>query len=504
MYKNIIIIGGGIGGLLAGALLSKEGQRVTVVEKNATIGGGLQSYQRFGVTFDTGMHVVGGMHSNGNLYSICRYLGILGKIKIMDVDNDCTDRVYVASEDKHYDIAKGIEGFINSLSAYFPHQRNELRNYVNAMIALTQEMDLFYLRVPKHRMYIQNDDFVMSADEFIAKYISDIRLREILSFQSILYAGEKGVTPAYIHAVISILYIEGPSRFVGGSAHFAEALGDIIREAGGEIMTNSEVVKVNVESKTIVQCVTSAGQVLKGDIYISTIHPSSFLKLIDDGRVFTKAFKNRVESIPNTYSALILNIKLKPNSFVFFNHIGHYYNSYDDMWDIKRDEDRWPNKLLYMTLPVENQSRFATTMNIIAPMEWREVSRWENTTVGHRGDDYIKWKECYAAKVIAQMERVYPNLRNCIENIDISSPLTIRDYYGVKHGALYGYKKDCSNLIYSRIPVKTKLSNLFFTGQNHNLHGLCGVSLTAIETCNMVLESNCLLEKIKEKTCSNE
>ena len=61
MKQKVVIIGAGLGGLFAGASLSKEGFVVTLVEKNAVIGGGLQSFQRFGEHFDTGMHVIGGL-----------------------------------------------------------------------------------------------------------------------------------------------------------------------------------------------------------------------------------------------------------------------------------------------------------------------------------------------------------------------------------------------------------------------------------------------------------
>ena len=59
MNKTAIIIGAGLGGLFTGAILAKEGLRVTVLEKNATAGGGLQTFRRFGEEFDTGMHVIG-------------------------------------------------------------------------------------------------------------------------------------------------------------------------------------------------------------------------------------------------------------------------------------------------------------------------------------------------------------------------------------------------------------------------------------------------------------
>ena len=43
MKQSVVIIGGGLGGLFTGAILAKEGLHVTVLEKNATIGGGLQT-----------------------------------------------------------------------------------------------------------------------------------------------------------------------------------------------------------------------------------------------------------------------------------------------------------------------------------------------------------------------------------------------------------------------------------------------------------------------------
>ncbi|WP_278582202.1 NAD(P)-binding protein, partial [Prevotella denticola] len=80
--KTAVIIGGGLGGLFTGALLSHEGFKVTVLEKNSTAGGGLQNFRRFGMKFDTGMHIIGGMHPGGNIYRICQYLGIADRVQL--------------------------------------------------------------------------------------------------------------------------------------------------------------------------------------------------------------------------------------------------------------------------------------------------------------------------------------------------------------------------------------------------------------------------------------
>ena len=67
MKTTALIIGGGLGGLFAGAILAKEGVGVTILEKNHIIGGGLQSFRRMGLSFDTGMHVLAGMEEGQSI-----------------------------------------------------------------------------------------------------------------------------------------------------------------------------------------------------------------------------------------------------------------------------------------------------------------------------------------------------------------------------------------------------------------------------------------------------
>lgn len=191
---KVIIIGGGLGGLFCGAILAKEGLHVTVLEKNATIGGGLQTFTRFGETFDTGMHVVGGMQPGGNIWRICRFLGIADKVSLREVDEDCTDMLYFSEDRQHYAIAKGKEKFVESLARVFPQERENLKRYVKALFDLTQELDLFYLRPMRNDLYNHSDSFLMAADDFIARYIQDKRLRSVVAWMNPLYGGRGGHT----------------------------------------------------------------------------------------------------------------------------------------------------------------------------------------------------------------------------------------------------------------------------------------------------------------------
>lgn len=499
MNQSVIIIGAGLGGLFTGAILSKEGFKVTIYEKNATIGGGLQTFLRFGEHFDTGMHVIGGLQPGGNIWKICRYLGILEGIKVRDVDEDCTDRLYFSEDKTYYIIGKGRDGFIRSLAKQFPQEKEHLEQYVDAILSISDKVDLFNLRPSQGQMslFTESDDFLMAADAFIAKYIADERLRSVLAYMNPLYGGRAHETPAYIHAIISTLYIKGASRFVGGSGLFADLLANVIRQHGGDVFANDGVEWIEVNDRKVDYVRTKSGKQLTADYYISDIHPCTLLSLMDE-KAFPKSYRERLAMIPNTHSAFSLYIKLKPDTFPYINHSEYYMTKYADVWNFSRTDRPWPLGFLMMTPPNEDQGEYATKILVTAPMPFQMVRQWEHTRVGHRGADYEKWKAERAHELLTQMEEIYPGFSETIEAMNTSSPLTIRDFYGVKEGGICGFAKNCQNMALSQVPVVTKIRNLLLTGQNNNLHGFCGVPLTAINTCETILGLNHVINKINE------
>ena len=493
--KSVIIIGGGLGGLFTGAILAKEGLRVTVLEKNATVGGGLQTFHRFGEAFDTGMHVIGGMQPGGNIRRICQYLGILDQVKLMDVDDNCTDSLYFAEDQKTYHIRKGKQGFVDSLTSYFPEERESLESYVKAIYDMTDHIDLFHLRPSTEQIQMHTEDFLMSAEAFVAKYIKNPKLRSVVAYMNPLYGGRHDETPAFIHAIISTLYINGASRFVGGSDHFAQLLVSVIQQAGGEVIAHDGVEWIEVNDRHVDFVRTRKGKVYRGDKYISAIHPCTLLKLMPE-KAFPKAYRQRLNEIPNAYSAFSVYIKLKPNAFPYINHSEYYMSKYDEIWRFGEPHENWPLGFLFMTPPDDNQGKYATKVLITAPMLFEETAQWNDTMVGHRGADYEKWKEEKAQQLLMRVEEMHPRFRDCIDKMITASPLTIRDFYGVKDGSLCGYSKDYKNMALSQVPVVTKVDNLLLTGQNNNLHGFCGVPLTAINTAEVILGKNFILNQL--------
>lgn len=495
--KTVVVIGGGLGGLFTGAILAKEGLRVTVLEKNATVGGGLQSFHRFGETFDTGMHVIAGMQPGGNIRRICQYLGILDQVNVMDVDDDCTDSLYFAEDQQTYRIGKGKQGFVDSLASYFPEEKEHLEAYVKAIYDMTDHVDLFHLRPSSDQIQMHSEDFLMSAEAFVAKYIKNPKLRSVVAYMNPLYGGRHDETPAFVHAVISTLYINGASRFVGGSEHFAQLLASVIQRAGGEVIAHDGVEWIEVNDRHVDFVKTRKGKLYQADYYISAIHPCALLKLLPE-KAFPKAYRQRLDEIPNSYSAFSAYIKLKPNAFPYINHSEYYMSKYDEIWRFGEPHEKWPLGFLFMTAPDDNQGEYATKVLLTAPMLFEETSKWKDTTVGHRGADYEEWKNEKTRQLLDCVEEFHPHFRECMDKVITASPLTIRDFYGVKDGSMCGYSKDCKNMALSQVPVVTKVDNLLLTGQNNNLHGFCGVPLTAINTAEVILGKNYVLNQLNQ------
>ena len=497
--KTVVVIGGGLGGLVSGALLAKEGYKVTVLEKNAIIGGGLQNFKRQGISFPTGMHVFGGFDEEGQLRKLFSYLGIMDCLSLRAMDEDGYDVVKVIEDGSVYRMPKGKERFINYLGEAFPAEKDNIRAYVEKIYALSEEEDLFYLRERPSQMFMSvSEDAILPYDELMDRYISDPKLKGLLTYTNPLFGGVAGTTPAFMGALLGVLHIGGTYQFVGGSQQMADLLKGIIEDAGGQVLANEEVVNIEVNDHKVKQVITQKGHIYRADGYISDVHPDVLIRLVGE-KAFPVSFKKRLQSIPETYSSFKVYVKFKEKAFPYLNHTCYCISKYDSKFDLKTlSQEEWPHSLMYYTPAVENQGEFAETMVIIGEMPFEWVKPWEDSKVGRRGEAYEQWKQMMSEKTLDFLEKLYPSFRDGIDFVMASSPLTIRDYYGNKEGSNYGFLKDSHNIMLSQMSVYTKVKNLFLTGQNVNIHGLCGVSLTAIQTAEAFVGPNAIVRKINK------
>ena len=91
-----------------------------------------------------------------------------------------------------------------------------------------------------------------------------------------------------------------------------------------------------------------------------------------------------------------------------------------------------------------------------------------------------------------------PNLKEAIEAQYISTPLTYRDYTHTPCGSAFGLRKDCANPLLTFLSPRTPEPNLLLTGQSLMVHGVEGVTMTALITCAEIIGRQRMWEKLIE------
>ena len=107
------------------------------------------------------------------------------------------------------------------------------------------------------------------------------------------------------------------------------------------------------------------------------------------------------------------------------------------------------------------------------------------------------FKKNKTEKLLDVAECQFPGLRKSIQSVYAATPLSYRDYLGTQDGSLYGIVKDYKDPIKTIVAPHTRLPNFYLTGQNLNLHGILGASITALATCTALLGNEDIIEKIK-------
>jgi all-trans-retinol 13,14-reductase len=488
-----------MGGLVCGNLLGKLGLQVCVVEKNKQVGGSLQTFVREKIIFDSGVHYIGGLEKGQNLYQILKYLDVMDKLKLEKLDENAFDKIIIDNDPNEYPFAQGYDNFINRLSAFFPGERKAIERYCDAIRDMCSKFPLYNLTIDGN---LEDKVSVMDigAKEFIESLTENRKLREVLVGNNLLYVAYPS-TPFYIHALIVNSYIESAFKCVNGGSQLARIMVQNIRNHGGEIIRNFEVGKIHAEGDEVKYVETATGRRIYGKQFISNMHPSTTLDRIDAPAI-RSAYRHRIKNLKHTISSFCVHIIFKENSFRYINN-NYYYFKEGQVWTMTDyREEEWPTGYaLFFTHPAKS-NEYADAMTIFSYMKYEEAEPWKNSfntvsAVSDRGEGYTEFKKRKAEKLIHVVEEKFPGLKDCIHAYYTTSPLSYRDYIGTADGSLYGVARDYKDSMKSFISSRTKLPNLFLTGQNLNVHGILGTAISAVLTCVLLTGDRSIVEKIR-------
>jgi phytoene dehydrogenase-like protein len=487
---DILVIGSGLGGLVSALILAKEGLKVCVLEKNNQYGGNLQTFSRDKLIFDTGVHYLGGLSKGQNLNRFFSYLEIMDELELQKMDEDGYDRISFGNEAIEYPHAQGYQNFVEQLSVYFPEEKENLENYCEEIQYVCSQFPRYHV-VGKENY---NEEILhLNTKRFIESVTQDKTLQAVLLGSNFLYAGDSENVPFYVHALTVNSYIQSAYKCVKGGSQISKLLIRKLRQYGAEVHKHSEVSEfIFNENNRLTSVKTKSGKEYAAKKFISNIEIRSTIKLIGEERL-KKSFLNRVLSWQPVSSCFSVYLVLQPHCLPNFNYNIYHYSTQEQVWNAYRyNKGNWPETYMLSSTPSKHNPKFAESLTAISYMDFDEVKQWESTvnTVAdehERGEQYEAFKLEKIEKMLDALEKKIPNLRHAIKKIYTSSPLSYRDYIGSFEGNMYGYMKNSDNPLKTMVSPRTKIDNLFLTGQSVNMHGILGVTIGAFNTCAEIL-----------------
>lgn len=498
MY-DVIIIGSGLGGLASAVILAKEGLKVLVLEKNNQLGGNLQTFSRNKTILDTGVHYIGGLAEGQNLYRYFKYLGIYDGLELSRMDEDGFDVISFDGDPHEYPHAQGYANFMARLLRYFPEEEEALQKYCARLQEVCRLFPLYNLEAEGNY-----DTGILSLNtrDYLDSLTANEKLKAVLAGSSYLYAGIAEKTPFYVHALSVNSYIESAWRVIKGGSQITRQIVRELRKYRVTLLKHREVTEFVFREGEMTGVRTRTGEEFTGKQFISNIDLKATLAMAGH---FRKSFTNRVALLEPVVAAFSLYAVLKPGCIRYENRNFYHLRNEASVWSAQfYTDETWPQSYM-ASMGLKNPGdTYAESMTFMTYMRFEDVKPWAdtvNTVAGKadRGAAYEAFKQDRTERFLKEIEKKFPGIRNCIEAVYTSTPLSYRDYIGGEEGNMYGYVRDSNRPMLNFISPKSQISNLYFTGQSVNMHGILGVTIGAVATCSEILGKKYLLDKINRE-----
>ena len=475
---DAIIIGSGLGGLSCGAYLSKNKWKVVVLEKNNFPGGYASSFKNGHFTFDASLHMLDGVEKGKSMYYFLEKCGIGEKIEYIKLEHFA--RLIFPEHDIRLP-SGNLDALVKILENEFPHEREGIKALFKKMVRVHDDTLKFLksttpmlLQLPIFPIRYRALFPVMrkTTKHLIDKYLHDEKLKAILFANYGFY----GLPPSKLNvtAVFANMdyWVSGAYYPKGGNQVIPDALVDLIRDNGGNVILNSEVTEIIIENKKAVGVITKQGEMFRGNEIISNISAiETFNNLIGREKLPTK-FLKKLDRMEPSVSTIIVYIGLDENFKSKLKYNEDYELFVSNTYDLDEDQK------LSMDNNVQEASFFITIYTNVNPslangdrsivclVQGQNFEHWKKYETDYNNgkkEEYNKEKNRLAQILIKRAEQILPDLSEHIEVMSVSTPLTLKRFSGNTDGAFFGWATNVKQ--YSPMDRLTKLpiKNLYLS-----------------------------------------
>lgn len=466
---DAVIVGGGVGGLIAGNYLARAGLRVALFEQNAKVGGYVTSFQRGDYTFEAGLTSFG---SNGIVFPILSELGLSSKVRLTLVKRALvTDqfavrvdasfaRLRAALQNIYPDEWAGIEEYfawIESFSrAMEDISEQQLILEISKGLAMNQRairklcaFSLYHARFLKSALRNYN----LTKQEFHQKYFHSSALLDFLDGQGY---------PVMTVNTLGGMWYSFKSDYwypLGGMQSFSNLLKESFLKAGGRVYLKTRVEKILFDYQDELKLRKHGKQQVKGVLISSSecrsgqaigrsdaadcrvIRTSAVIADIDLKKTFYHLIGEEylspgcAEALANgepSESMFAVFLGLKGKGFVAPSlklAASHYFFQLQDGQGDKNE--------FALLIPTQEDPALAPHGETVILHCFEEYGDW--VSLAERGEAYYRKKEIRTEECLQLVRQVIPDLDKRLEVVEAATPLTYADYTGSSKGATAGW-----------------------------------------------------------------
>ncbi len=471
---NSIIIGGGLGGLIAGATLSKREQRVLLLEQHYIPGGCATSFKRKDFVFEVGLHELDGLHNLDTKVGIFDYLDVFKSIEFIAVP----ELFHLFRPEGSFTFPHGTEQAKNKLIENFPDDERGIKQFFSLINGVLLEIP----KIPQSKfistiifplMPLLFPNVVKSSGitigEWLDKHIKVEKLKLLLT-TNILYYGDDPYDMSMMYfSVAQGSYIGGGGHFIkGGSQKLSDYLASLIEQMGGQVMLGKMVNEIIVENDKAVGVTYS-------DAFNKNMEPAT---IYADNIIANAAIPNVVNMLPEKYRQKLKNkiddleeacslISIYMGFNVDLKQFGiKHYSSFiqgediQSLSDLKKNfQGDWEHKSFVFVDYSQVNSNLCPegkSVGVICAADY--LSEWENLD----DDAYKKKKEEVAQLFFRRLEQYYPGIMKFVEHYEVGTAKTINQYTLNPKGTPYGYAQRLSQSAQKRDFSIPQIKNLHF------------------------------------------
>ncbi|MBI5226136.1 phytoene desaturase [Candidatus Micrarchaeota archaeon] len=286
--KKAVIIGAGIGGLATAAQLVQKGFDVTVLEKNARIGGRLSGFSAEGYTFDAGPTI---LLMPGVLDEFFLRLGKRRQDYLDFVPVEPVSRIHFGPGDAPLELSADVAKMKSNLAAFSPSDSKNYERYLAKSKTYYDAALSAFLQANVHRVTDFLRPSVISAFaqiglsgsywDHVCRYFEDPRIRAAFSFQSIYVGASPRDIPAAYGLIQYVEATQGAWSVPGGLHRIASVMADVAQKGGVNIQTGKKVKQIRLEKNKVIGVDLFDGSFVPADLVVSNADlPYSYAHLL--------------------------------------------------------------------------------------------------------------------------------------------------------------------------------------------------------------------------------